>query len=102
HTLTISICTLSLHDALPILKKPYVIKSVRDTETDEVVYRGQERNVEQVISKETAEKTMDEMNTLVGGSLNWNSSYELDDYTVTGDRKSTRLNSSHVSISYAV
>src|SRR5699024_3349897 len=67
-----------------MMKKPYVIKSVRDTETDEVVYRGQERNVEQVISKETAEKTMDEMNTLVGGSLNWNSSYEFDDYTLTG------------------
>ncbi len=74
--------TALLNDGM--MKKPYVIKSVRDTETDEVVYRGQERNVEQVISKETAEKTMDEMNTLVGGSLNWNSSYELDDYTVTG------------------
>lgn len=74
--------TALLNDGM--LKKPYVIKSVRDTETDEVVYRGQERNVKQVISKETAEKTMDEMNTLVGGSLNRNSSYELDDYTVTG------------------
>lgn len=74
--------TALLNDGM--MKKPYVIKSVRDAETDEVVYRGQERNVEQVISKETAEKTMDEMNTLVGGSLNRNSSYELDDYTVTG------------------
>src|SRR5699024_4089682 len=53
--------TALLNDGM--MKKPYVIKSVRDTETDEVVYRGQERNVEQVISKETAEKTMDEMNT---------------------------------------
>ena len=74
--------TALLNDGM--MKKPYVVQSVVDPETNEEVYRGQERNLGQVISKETAEKTMEEMSTLVAGSLDRNSMYALDDYQVTG------------------
>lgn len=67
-----------------MMKKPYIVKSVTDPNTNKTVYEGKETNVRQVISKEAAEKTVDEMNTLVAGSMDRNSMYALDDYGVTG------------------
>src|SRR5699024_9662653 len=67
-----------------MMKKPYIVKSVTDPNTNKTVYEGKETNVRQVISKEAEEKTVDEMNTLVAGSMDRNSMYALDDYGVTG------------------
>lgn len=67
-----------------IMKKPYVVKSVTDPESGDVVYEGQETEVRQVISEEAAAKTIEEMNTLVDGSTNRNRAYMIEDYTVSG------------------
>src|SRR5699024_10898810 len=48
------------------MKKPYVVDEITD-ENGEVVYQGEEEVVRQVISKEAANKTVEEMNTLIGG-----------------------------------
>lgn len=66
------------------MKKPYVIDSVTDPNTDEVLYEGGESTVRQVISPEAAQKTQDEINTFVGGSMDRNPQYQLDDYEVAG------------------
>ena len=67
-----------------VLKKPYVVKQVTNPNSGEVVYTGEETEVRQVLSKEAAEKTIEELNQLVGGSTNRNRAYMLDDYTVSG------------------
>src|SRR3712207_8015272 len=81
-TATTEIYTLSLHDALPILRAP---RSAGGTTTQSPAYRGcqhaptyQERSY-----FDTAPATRTGCR-------------------VVGDRKSTRLNSSHANISYAV
>ena len=65
------------------MKKPYVVDEITD-ENGEVVYDGKEETVRQVISEEAANKTVEEMNTLIDGSLDHNAQYKLDDYEVTG------------------
>ncbi|MFP3361434.1 penicillin-binding transpeptidase domain-containing protein, partial [Planococcus sp. SIMBA_143] len=40
--------------------------------------------VRQVISEEAAQKTQEEINTFVGGSMERNPQYQLDDYEVAG------------------
>ncbi len=67
-----------------VMKKPYVIKNVTNPNTGEVVYKGEETNVRQVLSKDAAEKTIEELNQLVGGSTDRNRAYMLEDYTVSG------------------
>src|SRR5699024_11661048 len=82
--------TLSLHDALPILKIPKSIrKTYRKTRTvdSEEFYTGVRKAVK---------KIEDLYNMLM------NKKEQLGVFSLTEDRKSTRLNSSHVSISYAV
>lgn len=66
------------------MKKPYVIDSITDPESGEVVEEGGEEVVGQVISEDAANKTQEEINTLVGGSMDRNSQYQLDDYEVAG------------------
>ena len=66
------------------MKKPYVVDEITDPETGEVIHDGKETTVRQVIPKEAADKTQEEINTLVGGSENHNSQYLLDDYEVAG------------------
>lgn len=66
------------------MKKPYVVDEIVDPETGDVVYNGQEETVRQVISPEAANKTMEEMNTLIGGSLDHNPQYKSEEYEVTG------------------
>ncbi|CAD2077069.1 penicillin-binding protein [Phocicoccus pinnipedialis] len=74
--------TALLNDGM--MKKPYIVKSVTDPKNGNTIYEGKETNVRQVISKEAAQKTVEEMNTLVGGTLDRNPMYQLDDYGVTG------------------
>lgn len=66
------------------MKKPYVIESITDPNTDETLYEGGETVVREVISPEAAQKTQEEINTFVGGSMDRNPQYQLDDYEVAG------------------
>src|SRR5699024_12761898 len=81
--------TLSLHDALPISKG-----LVEFINNDEVVEFLGKENFEGVITKKGAKIEADFCVVAVGVKPNVDIARE--------DRKSTRLNSSHVSISYAV
>lgn len=67
-----------------MLKKPYVVKSVTNPNTGDVVYEGHETELRQVISSEAAEKTLEEMNTFVDGSTGRNRAYMIEDYTLSG------------------
>src|SRR5207249_8200154 len=81
-TATTEIYTLSLHDALPILLRHRLITVL--TFNDGVLFR-------------TKRFRPDYRYT-----LNFVDAWSVDEVERISDRKSTRLNSSHVSISYAV
>src|SRR5207249_9866623 len=82
--------TLSLHDALPI-SLAETVNGLYKTELIRGPGRGPWKTIEEV-----------ELATL--GWVHWHNTERLHSYLddVPPDRKSTRLNSSHVSISYAV
>src|SRR3712207_8084634 len=91
-TATTEIYTLSLHDALPIL----VVSTFEDSPakkagilTKDVIEKV---DGERVIAKEY-DKAVNKMKGKKGSYVT---------LTITRDRKSTRLNSSHANISYAV
>src|SRR5207253_10020224 len=81
--------TLSLHDALPIL----TMLRILDGERMKLELFGNELELlaERVRDVEPAWVLAAELRELVGGPID-----------ISKDRKSTRLNSSHVAISYAV
>src|SRR5699024_12880382 len=83
-TPTVLICTLSLHDALPISRHP---RRVLDPEAA----RRRSRHLDPQTRPRVEQLPVPALRLEVGSA-------DRDD----GDRKSTRLNSSHVSISYAV
>src|SRR5688500_19098422 len=87
--------TLSLHDALPILKKNSVLAWSVVVALggflfgfDTAVISGAEKSIQQYWNLSVFEHGLTISIALIG--------------TVIGDRKSTRLNSSHLVISYAV
>src|SRR5438067_9675447 len=83
-TATTEIYTLSLHDALPIFEKRRI--DVAAAKGRRLEDRDEERDVRaDATDRELAQRRR-----------------QLRDRQLAGDRKSTRLNSSHVSISYAV
>src|SRR5947209_16284576 len=82
NTATTDIYTLSLHDALPIL---YLQKQKMDKENADFTV---------VVDKLPARAGIDPLNKLIDR--------KPDDNVIKVDRKSTRLNSSHANISYAV
>src|SRR5690606_41846383 len=92
------IYTLSLHDALPISESP----SARRTVPAAIVHRYPDRNSPaNAVGWQLARPTKKDAAACTGGkfaSENPRPANESD----SGDRKSTRLNSSHVKISYAV
>src|SRR5690606_41704814 len=95
HTASTDICTLSLHDALPILLVgiSLVVHSI--------LQQGPSITITfKTGSGLTANKTDVKYRNVVIGQV---TDVELsDDQKSVKDRKSTRLNSSHVKISYAV
>ncbi len=66
------------------MKQPYVVDEVKDPETGETVEDNEETVVRQVIPEAAADRTQEEINTLVGGSRDHNSQYLLDEYEVAG------------------
>src|SRR2546427_1939636 len=80
-TATTEIYTLSLHDALPIFIAPFTPGSVTDIMA---------RSVSDRLAAAFGQPVVVENRPGAGGTIG------------TGDRKSTRLNSSHSQISYAV
>src|SRR5690606_41890726 len=99
-TVSIEIYTLALHDALPILKTKVDIAKPTLEEKPELFGR--------VFSKEDWKTLKKEGHLgLVDGFVNKKTGEEFSAYVsldkdINEDRKSTRLNSSHVKISYAV
>src|SRR5699024_11684659 len=100
-TARICLHTLSLHDALPIL--PREVTSGRHLESwwKKSGRRDPESlrmHSEDIRTAHAAPSATDFPPTWRQGDRTFDLRYEFD----PGDRKSTRLNSSHVSISYAV
>src|SRR5690606_41128700 len=94
---TTSIYTLSLHDALPILNHPDISALKRAIESNE------QRNV--TLLKPNTTKQLSDFNVLILYQPTADFKRVFDSNKSVGintDRKSTRLNSSHVKISYAV
>src|SRR5204863_9363024 len=79
---TTEIYTLSLHDALPILEA--------------------RTSVERSEGRSSVMPPFTVVNSTPSLQLAWPSEATIEPFTVVADRKSTRLNSSHVEISYAV
>src|SRR3712207_8800097 len=86
-TATTEIYTLSLHDALPIYRLKRFLR-VAACEDPDLSYRGARLAAHQ---RSTDGRALD-------GNRHWTARQPQ----VNGDRKSTRLNSSHANISYAV
>src|SRR5690606_42013506 len=89
---TTELSTLSLHDALPISIKAAGILVVRQRPHD-----GRVVTIAGELAPGRQEEARAETDALIFGEQ-----IELVDLALLGDRKSTRLNSSHVKISYAV
>src|SRR3712207_7186237 len=83
-TATTEIYTLSLHDALPIYFTSDFAKN------------------DKLISQALGSNFKTRVIRCPGGQISWQKTEPLDDYLISKDRKSTRLNSSHANISYAV
>src|SRR5207249_11917075 len=92
---------LSLHDALPISRMLWSIKTGKASESSDSPAARRGREMEQLARRayEDRVRVQIEPICLVHERLRWMRA-SLDGLTL--DRKSTRLNSSHVSISYAV
>src|SRR5207249_11749741 len=95
HTPTTVIYTLSLHDALPISSSQRWALRTVNKDTDKI------KPIETLLSHSLAtfEITKASVGNLQSTDLPFVYNYSV---TARKDRKSTRLNSSHVSISYAV
>src|SRR5207249_11612605 len=96
-TSTTDIYTLSLHDALPILNVDGIWMNSRESDFCVKPNCARQCSCSEMYSRERFESEfrsllLDEMNFVFGETCRH----------VLIDRKSTRLNSSHVSISYAV
>src|SRR5699024_12472761 len=99
-TSTTSIYTLSLHDALPILVHQVVFRHKRYiVEVSETTDVAGDFITWARFQLKFNRKLRDDFGTLLHERSSQN---ELDNKYGFIDRKSTRLNSSHVSISYAV
>lgn len=64
--------------------KPYVIKKIVDSNTDEVIEENNRTVVSKPISEKTANKMIDLLDSVVNGEHGTGKPYKLDDYTVIG------------------
>src|SRR5699024_11300750 len=98
-TLTTKYDTLSLHEALPIYYRKDKINVERQLDALNVLEKEEYQcsfNLKRIISGVEAPTV-----SIISKTIHMFNK-ELDFSQITADRKSTRLNSSHVSISYAV
>src|SRR5207249_12195869 len=93
-----STSTLSLHDALPILH----FQRLRGVRLDDITFNFTHENVTPTDTMGSPGYENDVVQVRVAMNINVIVSSLVMSYGVVEDRKSTRLNSSHVSISYAV
>src|SRR5207249_9867542 len=91
---TSALYPLSLHDALPISWCPGITDDLRGTSSPSITCKS----VRHTPQARTRTSTSPLPGLGVAASVNSNGFVSI----AAGDRKSTRLNSSHVSISYAV
>src|SRR5207249_9975666 len=94
---TVMIYTLSLHDALPILGAELLDRSVKPPRLNSLGSKVLEQ-ARDLLQRTEALKSLTSSDAEPHGLLRIGLAHAL----AEGDRKSTRLNSSHVSISYAV
>src|SRR5690606_42019444 len=92
--------TLSLHDALPIFRRAYASdRSDKIWLPEHIAAFMEEADVEMKLAMMLALHTGQRQGDIL--RMAW-SNYDGERLTIRQDRKSTRLNSSHVKISYAV
>src|SRR5207253_10589888 len=98
-SLSSNVCLLYLHDALPILLQSSHVQITREA-AGTTTYMAPE----QVLGKPRAASDQYALGVVVYEWLTGNPPFRgsLNEVTTQQDRKSTRLNSSHVAISYAV
>src|SRR5699024_11883302 len=97
---TTKIYTLSLHDALPISLKTSTSNNETNIDTTQTLIEQLQTQIDDLKSKTKQYYTLFEDSAKgVGTTIPLNDNLNSFDLI---DRKSTRLNSSHVSISYAV
>src|SRR5207249_11367990 len=98
HSLSTALYTLSLHDALPICRRPVV--APLEAEHARVVAQVRPDGLGRVLQH--IQLRLGQAAADLPGVAALEASVDQDAGGVHLDRKSTRLNSSHVSISYAV
>src|SRR5699024_3735688 len=73
------------------MMKPYVISSVKDSETEEVLEKTEPEVVGEPISEDTAQKVRDLMDTVVNGEHGTGKGFKLDGYTLIGKTGTSQI-----------
>src|SRR5690606_40542849 len=97
HTPTSALATLSLHDALPILRKKIEVRQGKPARADDFLF---ERRPQADSADEHEQRQQQPHRHAPRPFAQF--AFGLHQRPGRADRKSTRLNSSHVKISYAV
>src|SRR5205085_11711304 len=90
--------TLSLHDALPICRRDHHLHHV-DRDCEAYALRATRAREDRRVETDEASRQIHQRTPRIAGI---DRRIGLDEELIVGDRKSTRLNSSHSQISYAV
>ncbi len=64
--------------------EPYYVKSIQNKENNETIKKGDKKVVGNPISKDTAQKTMDELDKVVNSKESHATNYQIDGYRVAG------------------
>ncbi|PTI71210.1 penicillin-binding protein [Mammaliicoccus vitulinus] len=64
--------------------EPYYVKSIQNKENNETIKKGDKKIVGNPISKDTAQKTMDELDKVVNSKESHATNYQIDGYRVAG------------------
>lgn len=73
------------------MMKPYVISSIKDSDSDKVLKEKEPEVVGEPIKKETASKMRDLMETVVNGENGTGKGFKLDEYTVAGKTGTSQI-----------
>lgn len=64
--------------------EPFYVKSIQNRETNETIQKGKKKVVGNPISKNTAQKTMDELDKVVNSKESHATNYKIDGYHIAG------------------